>query len=353
MRAPERPHLLSMLPDDLAAHLRAQGVDVREAEARRILAHAISLGRDGFPEARPVAARVTGVVAATTARDRPRVVERAADPTDGFVKYLFQAVDGALFEAVRIPLQRPGAFTVCLSSQAGCAMGCAFCATARLGLARDLSAAEIVGSFLAVRDDAPGRVTGAVFMGQGDPLANPDAVIRAARVLSDPCGGRISAPAISVSTVGPASRIRRYTEGGHPYRLIVSVGSFLPERRARLLPVAGREPLPALAAALREHAAATRERMTVAWVLIDGVNCDDAEVDALLALLGDIPLRINLIEVNDPRPDGFRPPSLDRLNAIRRRLCAAGIPVVRRYSGGVSAHAACGMLASRRVADRG
>ena len=228
-------------------------------------------------------------------------------------------------------------------------MGCAFCATGRLGLARNLAASEIVGSFLTVRDEAPGRVTGAVFMGQGDPLANVEAAIQAARVLCDPCGGRISAQAISLSTIGPASRIRRYTREGHPYRLIVSMGSFLAGRRARLLPVVGREPPSVVADALREHAAATRDRVTVAWVLIDGVNCDDAEVDALVGLLDGCPLRVNLIEVNDPRPDGFRPPPLERLNAIRRRLCDQGIPVIRRYSGGVAAHAACGMLASCRI----
>lgn len=353
MRDMNRPNLLAMRPDDLVAHLKAREVVTSDGEVRRILAHVISLGRDGFPDARPVARRVTDAVEATTCRDRPRIVERAADPADGFLKYLFQAEDGALFEAVRIPLQRPGTFTVCLSSQVGCAMGCVFCATGRLGLVRNLDAAEIVGAFLAIRDEAPGRVTGAVFMGQGDPLANAAAVTQACRVLSDPCGGRISAQAISVSTVGPAARIRAYTAQAHPYRLIVSMGSFLPSRRARLLPVVGRESLRDMAAALREHAEATRDRVTVAWVLIDGVNCDDAEIDALVALLGDVPLRVNLIEVNDVRPDGFKPPALERLNAIRRALCDLGIPVVRRYSGGVQAHAACGMLASRRIVGGG
>ncbi len=349
MRAESHPSLLSMLPADLAAHLHGHGIAVTDGEARRIMAHVISAGREGFPDARPVALRTTDMVAATTDRSRPRVLERATDPADGFVKYLFQAADGALFEAVRIPLQRPGAFSVCLSSQVGCAMGCVFCATGRLGLSRNLDAAEIVGSFLAIRDEAPGRVTGAVFMGQGDPLGNPESVAQAARVLCDPCGGRISADAISVSTVGPAARIRRYTSEGHPFRLIVSIGSFLADRRAALMPVTGRETPAQTFAALREHADAIRDRVTVAWVLIDGVNCDDAEVDALVTLGDGCPLRVNLIEVNDPRADGFRPPPLDRLNAIRRRLCDLGIPVVRRYSGGVAAHAACGMLASRML----
>ncbi len=101
----------------------------------------------------------------------------------------------ALSEAVRIPLHKPGCFSVCLSSQVGCAMGCTFCATGRLGLTRNLAAWEMVAACLTVRDEAPGRTTGVVFQGQGEPFHNYDEVIRAARVLSHPCGGKISAAA--------------------------------------------------------------------------------------------------------------------------------------------------------------
>src|SRR5688572_855603 len=138
------PHLFGMLPADLAAHLRANGISVRDAEARRVLAHAIAHGRDGFPTARPIPRAVENAVQALTRRERITIVERATDPSDGFVKYLFRMSDGALAEAVRIPLEGPGRFTVCLSSQVGCAMGCTFCATGRLGLTRNLEAWEIV-----------------------------------------------------------------------------------------------------------------------------------------------------------------------------------------------------------------
>lgn len=338
-----------MTPGDLAAHLRSCGVQARDEEVRRIQAHVISDGKEGFPDRRPVAARITDAVAATTTRRDLALVERALDPADGFVKYLFQSPDGALSEAVRIPLEKPGTFTVCLSTQSGCAMACAFCATGRLGLNRSLEAWEMVAAFLAVRREAPGRLTGAVFMGQGEPLANYDELVRACRVLSDPCGGRIKAESISISTVGLVPAIRRYAAEGHPYRLIVSLTSTNPGRRAALLPVASRWSLEELAGAIREYAAACGERVTVAWVTVAGLNTGDDEVEGLARLLGDLPLRVNLIEVNDARPDGFRAPDLAELDRFRDALKARGWPVVRRYSGGSRAHAACGMLASVRL----
>ncbi len=338
-----------MTPDELVAHLHSRAVTIQPGEARRILSHVISDDREGFPDRRPVAMRITDAVAATTDRRDLRVVERAEDPADGFVKYLLESPDGALSEVVRIPLQKPGAFTVCLSTQSGCGMGCAFCATGRLGLRRNLAAWEIIAGFQAARRGSVGRATGAVFMGQGEPLANYDEVIRAARILSDPCGGRVSAENISISTVGLVPGIRRYAREGHPYRLIVSLTSTNPERRAALLPVASQWSLEEVADALREYAAACRDRVTVAWVTIAGLNTGDDEVEGLARLLGDLPLRVNVIEVNDSRPDGFKAPDKAELDRFRDALKARGWPVVRRYSGGGGAHAACGMLASVRI----
>jgi len=230
-------------------------------------------------------------------------------------------------------------------------MACTFCATGRLGPGRNLEAWEMVAEFMAVRDEAPGQVTGAVFQGQGEPLLNYDEVIRAARVLSHPCGCKVSARAITISTVGLPAQIRRYAAERHQYRLILSLVSAIPEKRARLLPVAGRVPLPELADALREYARATPGRVTVAWVVMAGVNTGADEVAALQALLGDLPLRLNLIDVNDPRADGFRQADSTERKAFMDRLQVLKVPVVRRYSGGAGTHAACGMLAARRLTD--
>jgi 23S rRNA (adenine2503-C2)-methyltransferase len=346
------PHLFGMLPDELAAHLQARGVAIRAGEARRILAHVVTHGRDGFPAKKPVPRAVEAAVDRLTTRERPAIVARETDPADGFVKYLFRFADGALAEAVRIPLEAPGKFTICLSSQAGCAMGCTFCATGRLGLTRSLAAWEIVAQFVAVRDEADGVVTGAVFQGQGEPLHNYDHVIQAARILSHPCGGRIPAKAITISTVGLVPSILRYASEGHGYRLIVSMTSAIDEKRRALLPVASKWPVEEVAAAVREYQRSARQRATIAWVLLGGINTGRDEVDALRRLFEGVPLRINLIDVNDARPDGFRVATPQELSAFRDELRTLGVPVVRRYSGGAAKHAACGMLAGAASDER-
>lgn len=339
-----RPHVLALLPEQLVAHAVEQGVALTLSEARRILVDAHAL--PGQQRRRnPVARTTREAVERLVHRDAVEVVEVITDPSDGFVKYLLRGAGGDIFEAVRIPLHAPGRFSVCLSSQVGCAMACAFCATGRLGFGRHLHAWEMVAAFERIRDEAPGRVTGAVFQGQGEPLHNYDGVIAAAQVLSDPVGGRISADAITISTVGLVPQIRRYNREGHPYRLIVSLTSALPDRRRRLLPVAGRFALEDLADALRERRGLGR--VTVAWVLLGGVNHDAAEVEALQALLGDIPLRVNLIDVNGD-VGGFRRASDPERDGFFDRLQVLGVPVVRRYSGGRNRNAACGMLANAR-----
>lgn len=340
-----------MLPEDLAAHLRAEGVEVREAEARRVMAHAVAHGRDGHPAARPVPRSVERAIDTLVSREPLDIVERATDPADGFVKYLLRLHDGLLVEAVRIPLEVPGRFTICLSSQAGCGMGCDFCATGRLGLLRHLEPWEIVGQFLAVRAEAAGEVTGAVFQGQGEPLHNYANVVRAAQILSHPCGGRISSKAITISTVGLVPAIHRYARERHPYRLIVSLTSAIDERRRSLLPSASAWPVRELADAVRTYQRTSGGRVTIAWVVLGGINTGRDEVDALRKHFDGVPLRLNLIDVNDAREDGYHRASDAELSAFRDELRTLGIPVVRRYSGGAAKHAACGMLAALTTAS--
>ena len=349
--------LYGLLPDDLCAALAERGHACSTAEARRVLAWVVSAGAatlDGM--ARPVRRDLRAAISTGFSFDLPREIERVEDPTDRSVRFVFRLRDGAVAEAVRIPLHKPGRFSVCLSSQAGCAMQCDFCATGRLGLTRNLTTAEMVGTWLAVRATAQaegGRVTGAVFMGQGEPFHNYDAVIQAAEVLRHPCGGRISAKAITISTVGLVPQIRRFTREGHKFRLVVSLTSAVPARRHALLPVAGRFPLDELADALREYHGATGRRVTLAWVLMGGVNTGQDEVDALQARFGDLPIRLNLIDVNDPRPGGYRRATEAERGALRDALQVMEIPVVRRYSVGQGQASACGMLATRHAADAG
>lgn len=342
-------HLFGLTPEALSALVTKNGEAMTAAEARRVLAHAITHGEDGYPAARPVAKRLERAVERLTRRDRLEIAERATDPSDGFVKYLFRLEDGAAAEAVRIPLETPGHYTICLSSQAGCAMRCSFCATGRLGLTRNLEPWEIVAQFVAIRDETAGRVTGAVFQGQGEPLHNYEAVMTAAGILSHPCGGRIAAKAITISTVGLVPAILRMAAERVPYRLIVSLTSAIDERRKTLLPAASAWPVRTLAGAVRRYQQAVGQRMTLAWVLLGGINHDQQEVDAIGELFADTPIKLNLIDVNDARSDGYRRATEQELGAFRDALRALQIPVVRRYSGGAAKHAACGMLAAMRT----
>lgn len=341
--------LLGLTAEDLPAAAAAVGVELSAPEARRVMAHLVSGGAadlDGM--VRPIRKDKRAALAAHFTWARPTVLERIPDPADGSVRYLFSLDDGALVEAVRIPLHKPGTFTVCLSSQVGCAMRCVFCATGRLGLRRNLRTDEIIATFLIVRDEAPGPITAAVFMGQGEPLHNYEAVLAAAHILRHPCGGRVRAEQITLSTVGLVPQLLRYAAEKQPFRLIVSLTSATPERREALLPVAGRTPIAELAAALRALHAASGDRVTVAWVLIGGVNTGIDEAQRLQALLGDLPLRINLIDVNDHRPDGFVRAGEAERSAFIDALAQLGVPVVRRFSVGRDQRSACGMLAATR-----
>ena len=357
----DRTPIFGLLPEDLCRHLEAHGVRAELSDARRILSFAVSHGRRDWRAMRHLRREVRAVLEATIALDRPEVVERVEDPADGFVKYLLRAPDGALSEAVRIPLHKPGRYSVCLSSQVGCAMQCVFCATGRLGLSRHLSAAEMVAAWRTVQDDTredtqedtpDGPVGSAVFMGQGEPFHNYDAVIRAAQILSHPNGGRIAQRSITISTVGLVPQIRRFTQEGHKFRLFVSLTSADEDQRRALLPVAGRFALEDLADALRAHHRATGHPITLAWVVLGGVNAAPADAERIRAFLPDVPVIVNLIDVNDARPDGFRRATGPELEGFRDALAAAGLAFRRRYSGGQAKHAACGMLASS-VASRG
>jgi 23S rRNA (adenine2503-C2)-methyltransferase len=277
---------------------------------------------------------------------RLAVIDRRRSALDAFVKYLFAGADGRRFEAVRIPLHKPR-FSVCVSSQAGCALACAFCETGRRGFERNLGAWEIVEQVLTVRRESPERpVTGVVFQGQGEPFQNYEQVVRAAAVLRDPNGARIGGDRITISTVGLVPMIRRYTDEGHPYRLMLSLSSAFGEKRARFVPVGRTHDVPDLVAAMRRHADRRGGPVHLAWVLMSGVNTGPEEARELGRLFGGVRVRLSLIDVNDPT-GRFHPPADAERARFLSALADAGVSFVRRYSGGPDIHAACGMLASR------
>jgi len=269
-------------------------------------------------------------------------------PVDGFWKLRFRTHDDLAVETVIIPLHKAGAVSICLSSQVGCVMGCQFCATARMPHRRNLETWEIVDQFLQARELArasANRVTGAVFMGMGEPFLNYDRVIAAAELLRCPFGGSVAAKAMTISTVGLVPEIDRYTMEGHKYRLAISLGAASDAKRARLVPLAARTPVCEVMAAARRHALHRRDRVTLAYVCIAGENVSPEDARALGELIGDTPVRLDLIDVTDPT-GRFQPPSAEELRLFRDGLSRyVGQPVVRRYSGGKDIQAACGTLA--------
>ena len=282
----------------------------------------------------------------------PRLAPDASviSPSDGFQKLRFRTLDGLALETVLIPLHKSGAVSVCLSSQVGCAMACAFCATARMTTRRNLAAWEIVDQWVQARDLARSqgrRVTGAVFMGMGEPFLNYDRVIAAAELLRCPYGGSIGADKITISTVGLVPEIDRYTAEGHRFRLSISLGAATDEKRLGLVPIASRTPVARVMAAARRHALSRRDRVMLSYVCISGENVGEEDARALGELIGDTPVRLDLIDVTDPT-GRFSPPSPGEMSAFRDALSRhVGQPVVRRYSGGKDIQAACGTLAGR------
>jgi len=342
--------MLPLLFKDLTApelHARLAPLGVSLRLARRL--QTAVLRRDAFPESLPeVSDKLLARVRAEAGL--PRLLQRAkaVSPRDGFAKYLFQGDGPEPFEAVQIPLvHRAGAekFIVCVSSQVGCAMGCEFCATGRMGFVRNLAAWEMVDQVIRIAADSPHPVRGVVFMGMGEPMLNYDAVVRAARILSEPCGLAISAKSISISTAGIVPGIRRFTADKLPFRLVVSLASADPSRRRGLMPIERAYPLPELMEAIREYHEASRQRVVLAWPMISGFNTREEDAVQLAELVRGLPIRLDLIDVNDAA-GRFEPPSPDELAAFRDALSKhLKAPVARRYSGGADIRAACGMLA--------
>jgi 23S rRNA (adenine2503-C2)-methyltransferase len=339
-------------PRDLAPEIFARGareLDVPEESIRRLMAAVVGRGiYDPLIWARDY--QIPRRLRDAIPTPMPRLVrERSVTSNiDGFQKLLFRTHDGLPVESVLIPLHKPGAVSVCLSSQVGCAMGCAFCATARMPSRRNLETWEIIDQFIHCREMVKSqgrRVTGAVFMGMGEPFRNYDRVLASATLLRCPWGGSVGARSITISTVGLVAEIDRFTAEERPFRLAISLGAATDAKRALLVPVASRTPVALVMAAARRHAIARRQRVMLVYVCISGINVDETDAVALAELVGDTAVRLDLIEVTDDT-GRFKPPAREEFRRFRDKLAERlQQPVVRRYSGGADIKAACGTLA--------
>jgi 23S rRNA (adenine2503-C2)-methyltransferase len=268
-------------------------------------------------------------------------VERETLSQDGSRKLVFRLADGARVSSVLMP--DDGRVTLCLSTQAGCGYACAFCLTGTMGLARNLTAAEIVGQV--VQANAREHATHLVFMGMGEPLANYAEVVRTLRILTDAkLGFGYSPRRITVSTVGLVTGIEKLGRENLKVNLAISLHAASDEVRSRLMPVNRAWNLAALMAAVRRYPLAPRQRVFFEYVLLDGVNDGADEAQRLTRLLRNVRAKVNLIPFNDWPGSAFRRPPLARILAFQSILLEAGITTTVRWSRGEDIGAACGQL---------
>ncbi|HEX6987869.1 MAG TPA: 23S rRNA (adenine(2503)-C(2))-methyltransferase RlmN [Bacillota bacterium] len=281
----------------------------------------------------------------------PVTLRRQVDPVDGTRKYLFQLEDGETVETVLMAYEH--GYSICVSTQVGCRMGCRFCASTVGGRVRDLLAGEIVGQALAVQRDLDAeraRLGHVVVMGMGEPLENYEATTRFLRIIHDDHGLGIGWRHMTVSTCGLVPEIRRLAGEGLPITLAVSLHAPNDYVRMRIMPVNARYPVAALIDACRYYVEHTGRRITFEYIMLDGVNDDPELARELLILLDGLKCHVNLIPYNPVAERPFRTSPPERIRAFRDVLERGGLPVTVRRTLGQGIDAACGQL--RRAAVR-
>ncbi len=265
-----------------------------------------------------------------------------AKSADGTVKYLFEGAGNRDIEAVYIPDHDRA--TLCVSSQAGCKMGCTFCMTGRQGFHGNLSAHQIINQILAIPQSD--TLTNIVFMGMGEPLDNLEAVMQAIDVLTAKWGFAWSPKRITVSTVGKAKQLRHLIEATKVH-IAVSVHSPIPAQRERLMPAERAYPVRELMELLRQYDFAHQRRLSVEYIMWSGVNDSLRNAEQLAVLIKGTSARVNLIRYHAIPGVDMAPPSQQTMEAFRDRLNSLGITATIRASRGEDISAACGLLAGK------
>ncbi len=267
-------------------------------------------------------------------------------------KVLFRLHDGQLVETVLMKYDRRR--TLCISSQAGCAMGCVFCATGQMGFFRHLQVGEIVaqvvhfGRQLSTEGE---HVTNIVLMGMGEPLHNYDNTLAAVNILDDSKGFNLGARKFTISTVGLVPAIRRFADEQRQFGLAVSLHAATDEERARLIPVANRWPLDELMAACDYYIERTGRRLTFEWALIQFENDTPEQARALGRLLQGKLCHVNLIPLNPTNGYAGGPSGRERVEAFQNALAAFGVSSSVRVRRGIDIQAGCGQLRDRHSAQ--
>lgn len=275
----------------------------------------------------------------------PVVEQKQVSRLDGTMKYLWRLGDGNCIESVLMRYKHGN--TICVSSEVGCAMGCAFCASTLGGIVRKLTASEILDQVIFVQKDSGVSISNIVMMGIGEPLDNFDNVMRFLALVNDPDGLNIGMRHISLSTCGLVNRIDELADRDLQLTLSVSLHAPDDETRSRLMPVNKAVGVERLMASCRRYFEKTGRRISFEYAMVDGVNDSDAQADRLAKLLRGMPSHVNLIPLNDVRESPLKPSR--RVAAFQKRLESHGITcTVRRKLGG-DIDASCGQLRRKRL----
>ena len=265
---------------------------------------------------------------------------------DGTAKYLFKCSDNELIESVFLPHE--GRNTACLSTQVGCAMACAFCATGDSGFGRNLTPGEIVSQVLMMEEDQKAEIHNLVLMGMGEPLHNWKAVRESMATLLEPAGRNWGPRKITLSTCGVVSGIDELRDSGLKLRLAISLHAPDDETRSMIMPINKRYPLKELMRACRDYQEATGLQVTFEYTLFKGVNDSTEKARAVGKLLRGLDAKVNLIPYN-PVSDKFKAPDFDTVIAFQNTLRAAGLVAMVRTEKGGDIDAACGQLRRREA----
>lgn len=344
----DRVSLFRLLPGELEAVVAELGQPRYRAE--QVLRAAWHQSPTSFEDMRQLPAALRADLAGRFTLDAATEVRRVASDDGGTTKLLLRMSDGTLIETVLMQYPEPGErhprSTVCVSTQAGCAMGCVFCATGQMGFERNLKAEEIVTQVLHIARllrERGEHVTNVVFMGMGEPLANYAETIRAVRLLTDPKAFGLGQRHITISTVGLIHAIDRLAAEGLQVGLAISLHAPDDTLRQRLVPTAGPTSVGDLVSAARRYFKKTGRRVTFEYALIAGQNDSEENARELARLLHGSGAHVNLIPVN-PTAGGFGRPPRRTVLAFERVLREAGINCTVRVEKGSEISAACGQL---------
>jgi 23S rRNA (adenine2503-C2)-methyltransferase len=346
---PARPFLLDLTQAEMANLLSEWGEPAyRSRQVSSWLYHRMARS---FGEMTDLPFALRRRFAAETDISRLRV-DRDLLSSDGFTrKWLFGLIDEARIETVLMGYRKRR--TVCISTQAGCGIGCPFCATGRMGLTRNLSSGEIVEQVLHVARElaesrTESRLTNVVLMGMGEPFANYAQTLKSLRTLTAPDGFDMGARRITVSTVGLVPEIEEFSREGLPVNLSVSLHAATDELRNRLVPVNRRYPIRELMRAVVAYTERTRRRVTFEWAMIRGVNDAYDQARALVDRISGILCHVNLIPLNPAEGSPYEASSRGAVELFRSKLERARIPTTIRVRRGLDIHAGCGQLSAKR-----